>query len=192
MKKRYRLPKELGGGVHEGEIWEYGEKVKFIIPDVGILNVLRSKVEEVKAPCPPLPAAASELQYLITGGSHDGFIVTWHLGSGYTLRDPGVGHKRHYGNWPTIWEKVGGWDVTVTPRHAQQAPSSHGDVTLPWKHGNGSSHTLAHVHVPANCDELVAINTLGYIYVKPVVARNMARALDAAADVAEANACKSS
>lgn len=125
---RFKLPEVLGGGEFEAltEFWTKvgpeGQdiRLRFSIPNVGLVDIPKHVLTEVP---PPIPAEPEPGAYLI------GEVLV----TGYARRDE---VRWLYADsigvlmtvlWAELWEKLGGPDVTI--RRLEPAPPT---VEFPW------------------------------------------------------------
>ncbi len=176
--KMYQFPDGLGGGVHQA-LTEYSSKagddwrLRFVLPNIGLVDVPASALVEVPPPLPPEPPVESVV--LVGGEAAQRFEDNPNYpGTPWA----GVGSGQRY-SWAQLCT-LGGWhgDPVVAPVLLVPAPEP---VELPWTTRDTDDYN---VEVDAS-DKQVYV-TASAAYMTPDQAREMARALWTAADAAEA------
>lgn len=165
---RVRLPEELCGATYDAVT--VGDVAHVDVPGVGRVVLPVASLTEVKPELPPEPPVDS----VVRVGGWGGWVLDRHEeGKWYTTGD----------EFPWSWEKV---CAKGTPVLLVEPPEP---VTLPWtSNGVQVQQTTDDGRPGMNVFVSTKTASYGYAHLKPADAREMARALWTAADLAEAQA----
>lgn len=181
MADRYRFPGQLGGGEYDAltgfSVAGDDTRMRFCIPDVGVVDVPEAALTKVEPPLPPEPPDRTIVAVGTVGRA------LYERNDVPDIRQWQGLHDKAWYTWAEVCED--GTPVRLVPDPAA-------GVELPWSGQSRYMHTMrvesegdGSVVIEAETSSSgIALNRL----LSPEVARAMAAALLAAADAAEAGA----